>query len=79
MTDRLPEIEARLEAGYYDRAFGAGEDVRWLLEEVKRQARIIKAATDERFDVAAALVRANDDCERLEGEVKRLREELDLA
>jgi len=36
MTDPLPSIEARLEAGYYDRAFGAGEDVRWLLKEVKR-------------------------------------------
>jgi len=55
------------------------EQFRELLEAVKRQARIINAATDERFDVAAALVRANDDCERLEGEVERLREKLDLA
>ncbi|MDH3595267.1 MAG: hypothetical protein OEM93_10490 [Rhodospirillales bacterium] len=39
MTDPLPSIEARLEAGYYDRAFGAGKDIRWLLEEVKRLRR----------------------------------------
>ena len=78
MTDRLSEIKGSHErdAEYWERYPGALPkpqsfiDISWLIAEVERLQRVVQVGTAE-WDTAAALVRANDECERLTAEIEQ--------